>query len=74
MKVVYTYRGGSDLSSNTQNQKLPKDSRAAMFGLGAGMSVPSLHHSDYDFPDELIPTGLKMFAAIIEQILLNTQK
>ena len=40
----------------------------AMFGLGAGEHVPSLHNPDYDFPDELIATGAKMFYQIIKEI------
>lgn len=40
----------------------------AMFGLGAGKGHPELHAGDYDFPDELIETGIKMFAEIIEVI------
>ncbi|CAM4020129.1 amidohydrolase [Flavobacterium antarcticum] len=40
----------------------------AMFGLGAGENVPSLHNPDYDFPDELIPIGAKMFYQIIKEI------
>lgn len=39
----------------------------AMFGLGAGKEQPALHASDYDFPDELIETGVKMFAGIVDQ-------
>lgn len=42
--------------------------RGAMFGLGAGKKVPSLHNPDYDFPDELIPIGAKMFYQIIKEI------
>lgn len=41
----------------------------AMFGLGAGDDQPPLHHPDYDFPDELIESGSKMFITIIEQEL-----
>jgi amidohydrolase len=41
----------------------------AMFGIGAGTNMPSLHQDDYDFPDELIDTGIRMFAGIIEQLL-----
>lgn len=40
----------------------------AMFGLGAGENVPALHNPDYDFPDELIPTGAKMFYEILKEI------
>ncbi len=46
--------------------------RAAMFGIGAGENCPALHKEDYDFPDELIPTGIKIFGGIISQILKET--
>ncbi len=42
---------------------------AAMFGIGAGVNSPALHHQDYDFPDEIIETGIGMFCGLIEQIL-----
>lgn len=40
-----------------------------LFGLGAGEKTPSLHNPDYDFPDEIIPTGCRMFKGLIEKIL-----
>lgn len=40
----------------------------AMFGIGSGENVPSLHNPDYDFPDELIPVGAKMFYQILKEI------
>ncbi|TDT40577.1 amidohydrolase [Maribacter spongiicola] len=43
--------------------------KSAIFGLGAGEDQPALHHSDYDFPDELIDTGLLMFKGLIADIL-----
>lgn len=42
--------------------------RGCMFGLGAGENVPALHNPDYDFPDELIDTGMKIFSGIIEEL------
>ncbi|MCY7357140.1 MAG: M20/M25/M40 family metallo-hydrolase [Rudanella sp.] len=41
----------------------------AMFGLGAGEQTPALHNPDYDFPDELIETGVRVFSGIVERIL-----
>lgn len=41
----------------------------AMFGLGAGMDSPALHNPDYDFPDEIIITGISIFDTIIEKQL-----
>ncbi|WP_324026370.1 amidohydrolase [Maribacter sp. BPC-D8] len=43
--------------------------KSAIFGLGAGEDQPALHHSDYDFPDKLIDTGLLMFKGLITDIL-----
>ncbi len=48
-----------------------KVSKAALFGLGAGLNTPQLHNPDYDFPDDLIPTGINIFHKIIKQILTN---
>lgn len=42
---------------------------SAMFGLGAGKDTPDLHHADYDFPDEVIETGIDMFMRVIQYIL-----
>ncbi|MBC5842569.1 amidohydrolase [Flavobacterium sp. F-380] len=41
----------------------------AMFGVGSGTDSPALHNPDYDFPDEIIPTGIAMFHQISKQIL-----
>ncbi|MCC9137361.1 amidohydrolase [Pontibacter silvestris] len=42
--------------------------KGALFGIGSGIDQPQLHHSDYDFPDELIETGAKMFLAVAQEI------
>jgi amidohydrolase len=44
----------------------------ALFGIGGGLDLPPLHHRDYDFPDEIIETGIKMFATICDLILSDT--
>ena len=36
----------------------------ALFGLGSGENQPSLHHQHFDFPDELVPIGVKLFYEI----------
>jgi amidohydrolase len=41
----------------------------ALFGIGAGKDYPALHNPDYDFPDELIQTGVSMFYRIYTSIL-----
>jgi amidohydrolase len=47
----------------------------ALFGLGAGEHQPALHHPDYDFPDTLIPGGIRLFAEIpsIIELVLNKE-
>jgi len=39
-----------------------------LFGLGAGETCPQLHEGTYDFPDEIIQTGVRMFEGIARQI------
>jgi len=41
----------------------------ALFGIGSGIEHEALHNPDYDFPDEIILTGTKMFYSIIKKIL-----
>ena len=40
-----------------------------LFGIGSGKDHPALHNPDYDFPDEIIETGVKIFYSITENIL-----
>jgi amidohydrolase len=40
----------------------------AMFGLGSGINNPALHNPDYDFPDDIIPTGVTLFHHISKLI------
>ncbi len=41
----------------------------ALFGIGSGKDHPSLHNHDYDFPDEIIETGINMFYHITDQLV-----
>ncbi|SDA81226.1 amidohydrolase [Algoriphagus alkaliphilus] len=43
-----------------------------LFGFGAGENCPQLHEGTYDFPDELIGTGVEMFEGILLE--LQSQK
>lgn len=36
----------------------------ALFGLGSGENQPPLHHQHFDFPDELVPIGVRLFYEI----------
>jgi amidohydrolase len=42
--------------------------KSCIFGLGAGKSQPPLHNPDYDFPDDIIETGVEMFFSIYKTI------
>jgi amidohydrolase len=38
-----------------------------LFGLGAGEDCPQLHEGTYDFPDDLIETGIRIFNGILAE-------
>lgn len=59
----YPFKFGEDFGWFSKKHK------TAMFGLGAGKNCPALHHANYDFPDEIIETGMDMFKAIINKIM-----
>lgn len=60
---AYPFKFGEDFGWYSKQYK------TAMFGLGSGIDTPALHSEEYDFPDEIIDTGISMFASIITQIL-----
>ena len=41
----------------------------ALFGLGSGLEQPSLHNPYFNFPDELLPIGVRLFRELIDGIL-----
>jgi len=58
----YPFKWGEDFGLFTSRFK------GCMFGLGAGENIPALHNPDYDFPDELIVTGVNMYIEILNQL------
>jgi len=46
-----------------------RNSKSAMFFLGAGENHPALHNPDYDFPDDLIPIGSRVFMRVAANLL-----
>ena len=42
--------------------------KSMLFGLGSGLEQPQLHEPNFDFPDQLIPTGISIFSKIIEKL------
>lgn len=59
----HPFKWGEDFGAFTARYK------GCMFGLGAGVDSPALHNPDYDFPDELIPTGSALFDAAVRAFL-----
>jgi len=43
--------------------------KSAMFFLGAGENHPALHNPDYDFPDDLIAIGARVFLRTVRNML-----
>ena len=43
-----------------------------MFGVGAGERRAQLHTPHYDFPEEIVPIGTKVFLGIIHRLLDET--
>lgn len=42
--------------------------KTLLFGLGSGEQQPQLHEPHFDFPDELIQTGIRMFSSIVDEL------
>ncbi|MEM8895789.1 MAG: amidohydrolase [Bacteroidota bacterium] len=62
MRKQHPFKWGEDFGLFTKKFK------GAIFGLGAGENTPALHNPDYDFPDQLLRTGVSMFLRIIEEV------
>lgn len=57
---IFPFRWSEDFGYFTQ--KYP----GVYFGLGAGESCKPLHDTHYEFPDELLPSGAKIYREIIK--------
>ena len=40
----------------------------AMIGIGAGEDQPALHASDHDFPDSLLPLGVRFYCSLMAEL------
>ena len=56
------FRWSEDFGHFTHNFK------GVLFGLGSGVNQPELHHPAFDFPDEIILKGTRIFYQIIKEI------
>lgn len=63
LEKEFPFTFGEDFGLFTQHFK------GAMFGLGSGENTPTLHNPDYDFPDEIIETGITIFHQITKEIV-----
>ncbi len=45
--------------------------KTGFFGLGTGENAPHLHDETYDFPDDIILSGINMYAGLIKYFKLN---
>lgn len=62
-ETITPFGWGEDFGFFTE--KIP----GALFGLGAGTDLPSLHQPDYDFPDDIIGTGVDMLKSLVKAVL-----
>jgi amidohydrolase len=66
LKIIendFPFKWGEDFGFFTKKYK------GCLFGLGSGKNQPALHHPDYDFPDDILETGIDIFKEIINQRL-----
>lgn len=66
--IVKPFKWSEDFGYYSQQYK------CCLFGLGAGLSQPPLHNPDYDFPDEILETGINMFYQIYKKIHLENDR
>lgn len=64
-EIEIPFRWSEDFAHFTQ--KFP----GIFFGLGCGENHPQLHNPDYDFPDDIIENGVKIFHEIFNRITLK---
>ncbi len=62
-QIKQPFRWSEDFGHFTSHYK------GMLFGLGSGKDSPGLHNPDYDFPDEIIPSGVEIFYQTLEKIL-----
>lgn len=49
--------------------ELLKNRKGGLFCLGSGTETPVLHHPTYNFPDDILSTGVKMFYEIAKRTI-----
>jgi amidohydrolase len=69
LELGYTDEGLPELASEDFGVFGWGKTRSAMLFVGAGVATPALHNPDYDFPDDLIGTGVAIFSQIAREML-----
>jgi metal-dependent amidase/aminoacylase/carboxypeptidase family protein len=64
-----SHEAGETIRASEDFGRFATVSKSAMFFLGAGKNLPALHNPNYDFPDDLIPIGTKIFMRVARDIL-----
>lgn len=64
-----THHPGPPMRGSEDFGRFGEKAPAAMFFLGAGERHPNVHNPDYDFPDDLIGIGARVFMRAIRDIL-----
>lgn len=67
LKLEEPFRWSEDFSYFSKAYK------SCFFGIGSGVEQPQLHNEYYDYPDDLIPTGAKIYKCIVDEILNNEE-
>ena len=62
-------RGNLPIRASEDFGRFGETASSAMFFLGAGENHPSLHNPDYDFPDDLIGIGARVFLRTLRDLL-----
>lgn len=62
-------RGDLPMRPSEDFGHLGANAPAAMFFLGSGENHAALHNPDYDFPDDLIPVGARIFMRALRDLL-----
>lgn len=48
-----------------------QEATGALVGLGSGVGQPGLHAPDFDFPDQLLPLGIRFYAGLLAELGLR---
>ncbi|MDF1576706.1 MAG: amidohydrolase [Bacteroidales bacterium] len=62
IEMKEAFRWSEDFGYYTESIK------GGFFGIGSGINQAALHNPDFNFPDELISTGIKLFNSLYNQL------